>query len=282
MLPMGRRLELTESDVKVSSGNGVSKPGIVGETNRAIPAVTVEDMREVDRMAIEKFGVELAQMMENAGRHLASLARKVLRTAEGKNISVLVGKGNNGGGGLVAARHLSNWGGEVAVILSRGPAELGTTTGRQLETVREMGLHILRPSDRGFLGRARKLMEQCDLVLDAIIGYGLTGSPRGTAASLIRTANEASTPVLALDVPSGLDATSGEVGRPCIRASWTLTLALPKTGLLKAGVERVVGELFLADIGIPRQVYEKLGIESVFRGGDLVRIREGTGKPLVR
>ncbi|MFQ5950982.1 MAG: NAD(P)H-hydrate epimerase [Candidatus Geothermarchaeales archaeon] len=274
-------MEPTGSDMKVPTGNGVNKPEKVDETNRRIPAVTVEEMREVDRRAVEDFGVELAQMMENAGRHLASLARRVLHTAEGKSVSVLVGKGNNGGG-VVAARHLSTWGDEVAVILSRDPDELGSTAGRQLETVREMGLLILRPSDPGFLGRARKLMERCDLVLDALIGYGLTGSPRGTAASLIRTANEVSTPILALDVPSGLDATSGEVGRPCIQASWTLTLALPKTGLLKTDVERVVGELFLADIGIPRQVYEELGIEGVFRGGDLVRIRERTGEPVVR
>lgn len=99
-----------------------------------------------------------------------------------------------------------------------------------------------------------------DLVIDALIGYGLGGAPRGAAAALIRAANEQAAPVLSLDLPSGLDATTGEAYEPTIRASATLTLALPKTGLLAPGAAEWTGELYLADIGIPAEVYREPGL----------------------
>ncbi|MGH9053270.1 MAG: NAD(P)H-hydrate epimerase [Acidimicrobiia bacterium] len=205
-----------------------------------VPALTAEQMREADRIMIEELGVQLLQMMENAGRSLADLA---LRRFGPSSAVVLAGPGGNGGGGLAAARHLSNRGVQVAVVLVR--QAMSAAARSQLEIVRAMGLSITEEPG------------PADLVVDGLIGYSLRGDPGGRAAALIEWANREEGPVLALDIPSGLDATTGRVGSPCIRATATLTLALPKVGLASASE---VGELYLADISVPPLVFERLGM----------------------
>jgi NAD(P)H-hydrate epimerase len=223
----------------------------------SIPAVSAEQMREVDRVAIQGYEVLLIQMMENAGSHLADLA---VRRFGPEAVEVLCGTGGNGGGGLVAARHLANRGVRVHVSLSEDPDRLGDVMGHQLSILRRMGLDIGREPTSS------------DLVIDALLGYSLRGDPRGGAAALIRWANDQGTPVCALDLPSGLNATTGRIGDPCIRASATLTLALPKRGLA-AGAD-VVGELYLADISVPPAVYSELGIptKAVFARGAILHL----------
>jgi NAD(P)H-hydrate epimerase len=214
-------------------------------------------MREVDRVMIEDLHIELIQMMENAGRGLADLAMRRFAPA---TVVVLAGSGGNGGGGLVAARHLANRGAAVWIVPSRADHEMTPAAAHQLDIVQRMGLHVTAdPSP-------------AELVVDALIGYSLRGDPVGPMAELIEWANAANAPVLALDVPSGLDATSGRAANPCVAATATLTLALPKVGLLSA-VQ--VGELYLADISVPPLVYETLGIlvPKLFTGDGLVEIR---------
>ncbi len=216
-----------------------------------IPSLTTEQMAEVDRLMNEEYGILLIQMMENAGRNLAEQARRMLGgQLAGRRIVVLCGKGNNGGGGMVAARHLHNRGAQVSVKLAGDPAGLKEIPAHQWDILQVMGL--TQADDPG--------LDQADLTLDTIIGYGLTGDPRGQAAEWIRRANAAGQPILALDAPSGLDTTSGTAGDPCIQATATLTLALPKTGLLMASARSVVGELFLADISVPPRLYRRLGL----------------------
>jgi NAD(P)H-hydrate epimerase len=210
----------------------------------AVPAVTAAQMREIDRIMVDELHIELAQMMENAGRALADIA---IRRFAPRTTAVLAGSGGNGGGGLVAARHLANRGVDVGVTLAVPEPALAPVPAHQLDILRRMGV-ALAPNP----GRA-------DLVIDALIGYSLRGDPEGRAAELIEWAGRGPAPVLALDLPSGLDATTGRAGTPCIRAAATLTLALPKTGLLRAPEQ--VGRLFLADISVPRAVYRRLGIE---------------------
>ncbi len=209
---------------------------------RDIPALTTDQMREVDRIMIEDLEIDLPRMMENAGRDLAWLARK--RFSPG-SITVLAGPGGNGGGGMVAARHLANRGIAVTVALSR--QELGEVPAAQARMLRAMGVEFSNdPPD-------------ADLVIDALIGYSLSGDPRNRTAKLIEWANHQPAPVLSLDVPSGLDTTTGLIGDPCVRATATMTLALPKIGLGLAPT--VVGELYLADISVPRSTYQAFGIE---------------------
>jgi NAD(P)H-hydrate epimerase len=217
-----------------------------------IPSLTTEQMAEVDWLMSEEWGITLIQMMENAGRNLAELARRMLDgELSGRRVTVLCGKGNNGGGGMVAARHLSNRGASVSVKLMGDPAGLKEIPAHQWDILQVMALTQADDPD----------LAQADLILDAMIGYGLSGDPRGVVAEWIRRANAAGGPILALDAPSGLDTTSGTAGNPCVRATATLTLALPKTGLLTPAARPLVGKLLLADISVPPGLYRRLGLE---------------------
>ena len=236
-----------------------------------IPAVTTEQMAEIDRLMIEGYGIQLIQMMENAGRNLANLARRILAgNASDRNVAVLCGGGNNGGGGMVAARHLHNWGASVWLQLTSDEARLKTVPAHQWHILKAMGVIS---SDK-----TTDSSQRPDLVIDAIIGYGLQGNPRGAAAEWIEWANEQNAPILALDTPSGLDTTSGRPGAPVIQARHTLTLALPKTGLLKPEAKPYVGKLYLADISVPPELYQRLGVEvgAVFARGTIVEVGELT------
>ena len=233
-----------------------------------VPAITAEQMREVDRIAVEDFGLEILQMMENAGRNLAMHVRDMLDDMDAE-VTVLAGSGGNGGGGLCCARHLHNRGFVVWVVLTKEPSELTRATLRQFNTVRAAGIQVVEEAQVGaVLGRS-------DIVVDALIGYSLRGTPRGRVAALIDLCNQCGLRVLSLDVPSGLDATTGEDRGLMVRADRTLTLALPKTGLRQAP-----GDLYLADIGIPPEVFHRLGLpsfKSPFAKGYSVRLEQCAG-----
>jgi NAD(P)H-hydrate epimerase len=220
-------------------------------TRRTIPSISTEQMIEVDRLMMDVYGIQLIQMMENAGGNLAELSRRMLGgDVQSKHIAVLCGGGNNGGGGMVAARRLHNWGTQVQLHLIDEPPRLKEVPALQWRILEAMGVEIRDEID----------LEATDLIIDAMIGYGLAGNPRGVIAEWINKVNASGRPVLALDTPSGLDTTTGLPGQPCVRAYATLTLALPKTGLISAKAAPYIGELYLADISVPPQLYEKLGI----------------------
>jgi NAD(P)H-hydrate epimerase len=168
-----------------------------------------------------------------------------------RSIVILSGAGNNGGGGLVAARHLHNWGAEISLVLAFEPAKLKEVPAHQWHILQKMGIKL----------DGEPALHKADLIIDALIGYGLSGDPRQPVARWIDQANNSGNPILALDAPSGLDTTSGIPGNPCINAAATLTLALPKTGLLTHQAAEYVGELYLADISVPPDLYRQIGIE---------------------
>jgi NAD(P)H-hydrate epimerase len=224
------------------------KRRFVTDSGIEVPAVTADQMREVDRIAMDETGPNLFQMMENAGRNLALLAIEVLGHGwEKARIITLAGGGGNGGGGICASRHLANRNAQVKLCLA-DPNRLGDVPSFQRKIFGfTSGEEIAATSLR---------KRTADLILDALIGYGLESAPQGPVAEMTRWANLTGTPILALDLPSGTNATDG--GRPgeFIRAQWTMTLALPKTGLRRENT----GELFLADIGIPEETYRRLGL----------------------
>jgi NAD(P)H-hydrate epimerase len=221
----------------------------VTETGVVVPAVTETQMREVDRIAVEEFGLQWLQMMENAGRTLAVHALELLGGRSG-SVAILAGAGGNGGGGLCCARHLHNRGLKVYLFLDRDPAALGGVALTQLQILQHAGLQPFSAAE------TIPIIRHTDLVIDALIGYSLRGSPRGRTRELIEICNRAARPILSLDVPSGMDATSGEVAGPVVVPRRTLTLALPKTGLC-----RLSGELYVADIGLPPEVFRRVGIQ---------------------
>jgi NAD(P)H-hydrate epimerase len=218
------------------------------ESGITIPAITTKQMIEVDRIAVEETGPNLFQMMENAGRNLALSAIDMLGAKwQEANIVVLAGTGGNGGGGICCARHLANRNANVTLCITN-INKLGevpsfqrkiyqSTSGKEIEL---KDLQQLKP----------------DLIIDAIIGYSLKSAPRGKALEMINWANQQNVKILSLDVPTGVDSTTGETYGEFIKANQTLTLALPKTGLLP----ELTGKLFLADLGIPKKVYSKIGI----------------------
>lgn len=235
-----------------------------------VPHLTTEQMAEVDRAMIEDYRIDLVRMMENAGRNLAHLARTRFLDGDprGRRVVVLAGTGGNGGGALVAARRLHSYGAEVGVFVTREDEGFAPVPGRQLSILRRMGLEIGRADEIGSVA-------DVDLVVDGVIGYSLSGAPRGDAGSLIHWAIGQEAPILSLDAPSGIDTTTGTVFDPAIRAAATMTLALPKEGLGASGSHASVGELYLADIGVPPDLYRRfLGIDvgPLFAEGDLIRL----------
>ena len=221
----------------------------VSDAGVRVPAITTSQMREVDRVAIDEVGPNLFQMMENAGRNLALSAIDLLGDLwTDTPIVVLAGTGGNGGGGICAARHLANRGADVAVVV---------TDELRLGSVPRVQLDVFNGTDGSVVPFDDVAGLQPGLILDAIIGYSLGGAPRGAALDMIGWAAAQPVPVLSLDVPSGIDSTSGAAPGAAIAATRTMTLALPKTGLDAAAV----GELWLADIGIPAEVYRRVGVD---------------------
>lgn len=221
---------------------------------RPVPAVTAAEMRTVDRIAVEDVGLSLLMMMEHAGR---GLAETVEAHAPDGPVAVLAGGGGNSGGGLCAARHLANHGREVDVCLDRDPGGLADAPARQY---RVLGDAV---PDRS--ADAPAAVADAAAVVDALVGYSLEGPPRGRVAELVGLLDEWDGTVVSLDVPTGLDATTGERPGASVRPDVTVTLALPKTGL-----EAVDGELWLADLGIPSRVFLGAGVDyaSPFVGDD--------------
>ena len=215
-------------------------------------------MIEVDRLMIDSYGITLLQMMENAGRNLALLAKQMLgNDIVNRKICVIAGNGNNGGGGLAAARHLSNWGAEVTVLVATPAADFKPVAAQQLEIVRHLPISVV------FAGNQAEYIDwcSCQLIIDAIFGYGLNRPPEGMVADIIRTINTLDCPVLSLDAPSGLDTSNGYISDRIIRADATLTLALPKTGLLQKEAQPYVGNLYIGDISVPPLLYCQLVLE---------------------
>jgi len=227
-------------------------------------------MVEVDRVMVEDLGISLVQMMENAGRNLARFTMDTyIGDRRAERVVVLAGSGGNGGGGLVAARRLAGWGVPVSVVLSK-PADLHRgVIAHQLRALVNAGVHVESeglPPSHG---------EGSTVVLDCLVGYSLAGSPRGRVADLIRWADESGAPIVSLDVPSGLDSTSGEVHDPAVGANATLTLALPKSGLVAPQAANNVGDLYVGDIGVPSQLYRTsfgLEVADLFSSSDIVRV----------
>ncbi|MDX1614155.1 MAG: NAD(P)H-hydrate epimerase [Candidatus Promineifilaceae bacterium] len=236
-----------------------------------VPYLTTEQMVEVDRAMIEDYHIELLQMMENAGRALAHVARHRFLTGDPreKRVTVLAGSGGNGGGALVCARRLHNYGARVNVYVTRERVALSPVPAHQLDILSRMGLDPV-------MADTVSADPAPDLIIDGLIGYSLDGAPRGTAGALIDWANDQAAPILALDAPSGVDTSTGSVFDPAIRATATLTLALPKEGLRAAGVAAHVGELYLADISVPPALYTRppleLEVGPLFAQSDIVRL----------
>jgi len=216
--------------------------------------VTSKQMVEVDRLAVEDIGLEIKQMMENAGRNVA---RFIVDELKPRKVVCLYGRGNNGGDALCCARHLKIYGTEISIVKATDGGNNEVIN--QLKILRKMGV-----DESEEIGK-------CDVIVDGLLGYNINGNPRGRFATLIREANINGAKIVSYDLPSGMDPDSGEALDPCIQADYTMTLALPKTGLQN---NSKVGKLYLVNIGIPNELYSRIGlkVEGLFGGGDVVLV----------
>ncbi|MFQ6605158.1 MAG: NAD(P)H-hydrate epimerase [Fidelibacterota bacterium] len=233
-----------------------------------VPAITTAEMVEVDRLMMEEYGIRLSQMMELAGRNLADLT-EILIDDKTVPICVCAGTGNNGGGGMTAARHLANRGYLVSAYLIGDSARLKPVPAERWQTLRRMKNVTCLPSlpEEDVLSRS--------FLLDAVIGYGLQGPVRGSVAKYLpRVKSGRPAFILALDAPTGLDTTAGAITGNVISAQATLTLALPKKGLLTPPARVKTGQLFLADIGVPDDILTAIGhsCPSLFAPGPILRL----------
>ncbi len=221
------------------------------------PVVDRDMMRRIDEIVTKRYGVMLEQMMELAGSRLAEVALRLFREVIfERGAIVLAGKGNNGGGGLVAARHLANRGIKVALCSTIDREKMSPLLKARSATLASLsGVSF-------FELHKEDLLHQWDgaVVIDALVGYNLKGPPRGRVAELVTSFQTWSSPILSLDLPTGLDTDTGEIYEPCFAATATLTLAAPKAGFLKASARPYFGRLFLADIGIPSDIGRYLKI----------------------
>ncbi len=250
--------------------------------------VTSEEMRRLDAYTIRNLGIPAAVLMENAGR---AAAEEVVRFANerqggdvgrgdgvggGKPWLILVGKGNNGGDGIVCARHLRELGWEAELLYAVDPQSFTGDAALQQSIASRMDFasSVYAPGNLRW--------DRYAGIVDALLGTGTKGAPREPYASLIREANACGLPIVAVDLPSGLDADTGEVYEPCIRAETTVALALLKRGLTQYPGADYAGRVAVRPIGIPGRLAEQLGVRTYWADERLFAQRFGLALPLVR
>jgi NAD(P)H-hydrate epimerase len=217
------------------------------------PVATRDEIRAFDRYAIEALGVPGIVLMENAGRQIAEAARAMLAGRAKPRVVILAGPGNNGGDGFVVARHLAMAGIRAEVVLLAPREKIVGDAATNLRVLEALGfrVRVLAGKVEAMLGELRPRLAEADLVVDGMLGTGTRGEIREPYASAIGAVNDARRPVLAIDIPSGLDPDTGKPLGPTVRATKTVTLAAAKVGFRKPGAEEYTGEVVLADIGVP-------------------------------
>ena len=219
--------------------------------------LTRDQCRSADRHAIEELGIPGVVLMENAGRNAADAIEQCLRRARkpkagGGRTAIVCGKGNNGGDGFVIARHLHLRGHAVSVDLLASPAELAGDAAVNYAIIERMGLTIRRLADAKAIAAAARRWRTCAVVVDALLGTGFAGEVREPMAGVIGAINALERPtIVAVDVPSGLDADTGQAGGAAVRADVTVTFLAAKVGMVNACAQPYVGRLIVADIGVP-------------------------------
>jgi NAD(P)H-hydrate epimerase len=217
-------------------------------------------VREIDRRAIQEYGISGLVLMENAGRGTADVMCGLLGSehSDRKKVVIVCGKGNNGGDGFVIARHLDLRGITVRVLMLADPKDLTGDAATNFRIIEKAGLRIVPFAESELAGAT--------WLVDAILGTGAIGEPKSPLAEAIDAMNASGVPILAVDLPSGLDCDTGAAAKHTIRAAHTCTFVAAKPGFFAAGAQQYVGQLHVLDIGAPRKLVEE--ISSPQRRGD--------------
>ncbi len=219
--------------------------------------VTVQQMRNIDECAIYDIGIPGIILMENAGLQTTLAMESHFGLLTGKKISIVCGKGNNGGDGMVIARHLHNRRAKVCVVLLADKEDIRNDARLNLELALAMNIDVVEVTSEDEIFRLKNCLGSAEIIVDAIFGTGLHSVPRYFYQQVIDEINLTQRPVAAVDIPSGLNGTTGEVLGCCVHAALTVTFGLPKVGLVFGGNRKYAGILKVVDIGIPLQVIDR-------------------------
>lgn len=234
--------------------------------------VTAAEMGNIDKLAVEKYGIPSIVLMENAGiKVVEAVCRQLGGNVRGKAVTIFVGKGNNGGDGLVAARHLLNMGADVRVLMVADPAELKGDALTNLTIWQNLGQRVYPVHQPNGINLVKVSLLSTDLIIDAIFGTGFKGTVGEKFARIIELINNSGLPVVAVDIPSGLGADTGIAHGSVVKATTTVTFGLPKLGLVMEGGAAVSGDLHVVDIGLPRQLLSDQGIKRHLLDDDLIK-----------
>ncbi|HDY64648.1 MAG TPA: NAD(P)H-hydrate epimerase [Phycisphaerae bacterium] len=212
-------------------------------------SLTREEVRRMDRYAIDRLKVPGVVLMENAGRNVADAIEQFLDGLAGKSVSIVAGAGNNGGDGFVIARHLANRAGRVVSFLV---APEGKTTGDaavNLTIIRNLG-HDIRQVTPENVGKLSDSLRGFDLIVDAVGGTGIAGGLQGIIATAVEQINAAGRPVVAVDIPTGLDCDTGTTAGPAVKADLTVTFLARKKGFDSERAGQYTGKVVVAGIGV--------------------------------
>lgn len=232
--------------------------------------VTSAQIAELDRRATAEYGISTIALMDQAGRRVAEAVSSLLRDHGGRRVVVLAGRGNNGGDGLVAARYLRTVGFQVAAYILADEREYHGEVRRALEAAKDAGVPVTTIAHASLAG-VEQSMAATDVIVDALFGTGFRGPAQGEAAVLIELANQTGKPIVAVDIPSGLQADTGRFEDPCIRAMATVTMGLPKVGLLVYPGAEAAGTIYVADIGYPAALVDDPAISTHLVTAAMVR-----------
>jgi NAD(P)H-hydrate epimerase len=212
--------------------------------------LTRDQARDIDRRALVDYGLAGVVLMENAGRGVATLLRTLGATGP---VVICCGKGNNGGDGLVIARHLDNHGIPVRVVLFGPPDQLSADAAANYPAVVKGGIPLTLLTDATLAAdKVRQQLTDAAWIVDALFGTGLTGPLRSPFDTVVNAINASGARVLAVDLPSGLDTDTGEPLGPTVRAHHTATFVAPKHGFANASAQPWLGQVHVIDIGVPR------------------------------
>lgn len=214
--------------------------------------MTREQVRAFDDWAINTVGIPAVVLMENAGRSCAELIEKKIPNVAGVKVCIFCGTGNNGGDGYVIARHLLNKGYNVVVVVAGDRNKIKGEAKTNLDVLGAMGQAIgqVNPADADIADQIRTLTLDAGLIVDSLFGTGLEGRLRGGFQELIEAINAQNCPVLAVDIPSGLDCDTGRPLGAAVKADYTVTFVAVKKGYSNPEAARYTGDIFIASIGI--------------------------------
>lgn len=230
--------------------------------------VTAEEMRAIDNRAIDDYDIPSLELMENAGRGIFQYIEEVVfpEMEEDSSIAIVCGRGNNGGDGFVVGRYLYENGYDVTFLLAGTDEKLSDDCRVNYDRVVKAGHDVIQVTDDNDIPD----LHDFDLIIDAMFGTGFSGSPRGISAVLIDSINAAHSFVVAVDAPSGLDVSTGEVEAIAVQADCTAALALPKPGLYVTPGREFAGFVAVISIGIPEEIPESFDIMTNLITGELV------------